>query len=46
MAESTSNGVKHMLKKGETPLHMKVDGHILEAWFQDELNREKYSRAN
>jgi len=41
MAECAINGVRHKLKVGEIPHHVKVDGHILEAWFQDKLNREK-----
>lgn len=41
MAESAINGVRHKLKEGGIPLQLKFGGNILEAWFQDEFDREK-----
>jgi hypothetical protein len=41
MAEYTFNGVKHKLKEGGIPLHVKVGGHILDIWYQDKFSRKK-----
>ena len=34
MAENSINAIRHRLKEGEIPLHVKFDGNLLEAWFQ------------
>jgi hypothetical protein len=44
MAESTSKGVRHRVEG--VGILQKVGGHIEILWFQDELSREKSSRAN